>query len=97
MLRLDKTTCSDLGDNDSMKIHQCSLLKPLLEHSCEMWNPHTKIDKSEAVQQKATRWIVKYDDDYDSRLSTLILLPLFERRFIRYVTFLFNVIMAIMM
>ena len=37
-----------------------------------MWNPHTKrnIDKSKAVQQKATRWIAKSDDDYDTSLSS---------------------------
>ena len=32
------------------------------------------------------------DDDYDTILSKLKLLPLFNRRFIRDVTFLFNVI-----
>ena len=72
MLGLDKTTCRDLRDIDTMKILYCSLFKPLLEHSCEMWNPHTKrnIDKSKAVQQKATRWIAKSDDYYDTRLSS---------------------------
>ena len=30
----------------------CSLVRPLLEYSCETWNPYTKrnIDKLEAVQ-----------------------------------------------
>ena len=50
------------------------------------------IDKLEAVQRRATRWITKSDDDCDTRLSKLKLLSLFSRRFIRDVTCLFNVI-----
>ena len=50
------------------------------------------IDKLEAVQRRATRWITRSDDDYDTRLSKLKLLSLSDRRFIRDVTFLFNVI-----
>ena len=69
-------------------------MRPLLEYSCETWNPHTKrnIDKLEAVQRRATRWITLSDDDYDLRLSKLKLLSLFNRRFVRDNTFLFNVI-----
>ena len=36
--------------------------------------------------------LLRSDDDYDTRLSKLKLLSLFDRRFIRDVTFLFNVI-----
>ena len=69
-------------------------MRPLLEYSCETWNPHTKrnIDKLEAVQRRATRWITRSDDDYDTRLSKLKLLSLSNRRFTRDVTFFFNVI-----
>ena len=69
-------------------------MRPLLEYSCETWNPHTKrnIDKLEAVQRRSTRWITLSDDDYDLRLSKLKLLSLFNRRFVRDNTFLFNVI-----
>ena len=37
---------------DTMKTLYCSLVRPLLEYSCETWNPHSKrnIDKLEAVQ-----------------------------------------------
>ena len=54
----------------------------------ETWKPHTKgnIDKLEAVQRRATRWITRSDDDYDTRLSKLKLFSLFNRRFIRDVT-----------
>ena len=76
-------------DIDTMKTLYCSLVRPLLEYSCETWNPHTKrnIDKLEAVQRRATRWITRSDDDYDTRLSKLKLLSLFNRRFTRDVTF----------
>ena len=48
--------------------------------------------KLEVVQRRATRCITKSDEDYDLRLSKLKLLSLFNRRFIRNISFLFNVI-----
>ena len=62
-----------------------SLVRPLLEYSWETLKPHTKrnIDKLDAVQRKATRWITKSDDDYDAILFKLKLLSLFNKRFIR--------------
>ena len=89
VLGLVKRTCRDLKDIDTMNTLYCSLVRPLLEYSCETWNPHTKrnIDKLEAVQRRATRWITRSDDDYDTRLSKLKLLSLSNRRFTRDVTF----------
>ena len=71
-----------------MKTLYCSLVRPLLVYSWETWKPHTKgnIDKLEAVQRRATRWITKSDDDYDTRLSKLKLFSLFHSRLIRDVT-----------
>ena len=68
-----------------MKTLYRSLVRPLLEYSWETWKPHTKrnIDKLEAVQRRDTRWITKSDDDYDTILSKLKLLSLFNRKFIR--------------
>ena len=70
VLGLVKRTCRDLKDIDTMKTLYCSLVRPLLEYSCQTWKPHTKrnIDKVEAVQRRATRWITRSDDDYDTRL-----------------------------
>ena len=45
-----------------------------------------------AVQRRATRWIARSDEDYDTRQSKLKLLSLSNRRFTRDVTFFFNVI-----
>ena len=89
-----KKTYRDLNDVDTTRTLHCSLMRLLLEYSCETWNPYTKgnIDKLEAVQQRATRWITRSDDDYDTRLSKLKLLSLSDWRFIRDFTFLFNVI-----
>ena len=47
------------------------------------------IGKFEAVQRRATRWIIGSDDDYDTTLSKLRLLSLSSRRFTRDVTFFF--------
>ena len=68
-----------------MKTLYRSLVRPLLEYSWETWEPHTKsnFDKLEAVQRRDTRWITKSDDDYDTILSKLKLLSLFNRKFIR--------------
>ena len=59
VLGLVKRTCRDLKAIDTMKTLYCSLVRPLLEYSCETWNPRSKrnIDKLEAVQRRATRWI----------------------------------------
>ena len=96
VLGLVKRTCRDLKDIDTMNTLYCSLVRPLLEYSCETWNPHTKrnIDKLEAVQRRASRWITRSDDDYDTRLSNCLdyLLSLSSRRFTSDITFFFNVI-----
>ena len=57
VLRLVERTCTDLNNVDSMRTLYCSLVRPSLEYSCEMWNPYTKrnSDKLEAVQRRATR------------------------------------------
>jgi hypothetical protein len=67
-----------------------SLVKPLLDYACETLNPYTNrnIDKLEAVQRRATRWITKSDDEYDTRLSKFNMQTLSKRRFTREV-FLF--------
>ena len=64
-------SCWYLKDIDTVNRLYCSLVRHLLEYSCETWNPHTKcnIDKLEAAQRRATRWITRSDDDYDTRLS----------------------------
>ena len=94
VLGLVKRTCRDLKDVDTMRTLYCSLVRLYWNFSCETWNPYTKrnIDTElEAVQRRATRWIARSDDDYDTKISALKLLSSFDRRFIRDVTSLFNV------
>ena len=64
----------------------------MLEYSCETWNPHTQrnINRIESIQRRATKFILKSNEDYDFRLKQLDLQSLYDRRFIRDVTFLFN-------
>ena len=73
VLVLVKRTCRDLNDIDTMKTLYSSRVRSLLVCSWETWKPHTKgnIDKLEAVQRRATRWITKSDDEYDTILSKL--------------------------
>ena len=56
VLGLVKRTFRDLKDIDTINTLYCSLVRPLLEYSCETWNPYTKrnIDKLEAVQRRAS-------------------------------------------
>ena len=37
-----KRTYSDLNDVHTMRTLYCSLVRPLLEYSCETWNPYSK-------------------------------------------------------
>ena len=46
-----------------------SLVRPLLEYACQVWNPHTTRDKSvlEAIQCCAARWACESRWDSSSR------------------------------
>ena len=78
VLGLVKRTCRDLKDVDTMRTLYCSLARLF---AGETWNPYTKrnIEKLEAVRRRATRWITRSDDDYDTRICELKLLSSFDR------------------
>jgi len=92
VLGLVKRTCMDFKDVTTLRTLHCSLVRALLENSCETWNPHTQlnINRIESIQKRATKFILKSSEDYNFRLKQLDLLSLYDRRFIRDVTFLFN-------
>ena len=71
-----------------MRTLYCRLVGLYWNFLGETWNPYTKrnIEKLEAVQRRATRWITRSDDDYDTKKSELKLLSSFDRRLIRDVT-----------
>ena len=50
------------------------------------------IDKLEAIERRATKFILKSNEDYNTRLSLLNKQRLFNRRFARGVVFLLNLI-----
>ena len=57
-----------------------------------MWSPHTSrnISKLEEIQRRATKFIVKTNDDYEQRRKKLNLLSLEQRRFLFDVLFLYK-------
>ena len=61
----------------------------MLEYGSVVWSPFTarNITKLERVQHRATKFILKTDDDYDVRISKLNLLSLEHRRFLFDVLF----------
>ena len=92
MLGLIKRTCKDLKDTATLKTLFCSLVRSNLEYCSVVWSPFTKrnIDKLERIQRRATKFILKSNDQYDIRLRELNLLTLEQRRFLFDVTFLFK-------
>ena len=93
VLGLMKRTCRDFKDITTLRTLHCNLVRPLLEYSCEIWNPHTQrnINRIEAIQRRATKFILKSNEDYNIRLKQLNLQSLYNRRYIIfYVVFLFN-------
>ena len=57
-----------------------------------MWNPYTKsnISRIESIQRRATKFILKSDDEYLVKLRELRLLFLEDRRFIADVVFFYK-------
>ena len=51
----------------------CPLVRSILEYCSVVWSPYTKrnIKKIEGVQRRATKYILKTEDDYDTRLRKL--------------------------
>ena len=56
--------CKDIT---TLRTLYCSLVRPLLEYSCETWNPHTQcnINRIEVIQRRATKFIPKSNKDYN--------------------------------
>ena len=73
-LGLVKRTCKDFKDITTLRTLYCSLVRPfMLEYSCETWTPHTQrnINRLEAIQRRTTKFILKSNEDYNTRLSLL--------------------------
>ena len=94
MLGLIKRTCRDVDDVTTLKTLYCSLVRLRIEYASQVWNPYTKsnISRIESIQRRATKFILKSDDEYLVRLRELRLLSLEDRRFIADVVFFYKVV-----
>ena len=74
MLGLIKRTCRSLDDPKTLKTLFCSLVRSNLEYCSVVWSPYTKrnIKKIVGVQRRATKFILKTEDDYDTRLRLIL-------------------------
>ena len=85
ILGLIKGTCRDVNDVTTLKNLYCSLVRPRVEYASQVWNPYTKsnISRIESIQRRATKFILKSDDEYLFRLRKLRL-SLEDRRRIMF-------------
>ena len=83
ILGLIKRTLQDANDVTTLKTLYCSLVRPRVEYASQVWNPYTKsnISRIESIQRRATKFILKNDDEYLVSLRELLLLSLEDRRF----------------
>ena len=90
MLSLINRTCKDLKDTAKLKTLYCSLIRSYLEYWSVVWSSFIKrnnIDKLEIIQRRATKFILKSNEQYDIRLSKFKLLTLEQRGFLFDVAF----------
>ena len=85
-------TYKGLFDVPTLKTLYCSLVRSQLEYSSIVRSPHTRrnSDLIERVQKRATKLILKSDNNYESPLKEINLVSLEQRRFIADVTFLYK-------
>jgi len=96
MLGLIKRTCRGLDDTKTLRTLYCALVRSNVEYCIVVWSPYTKknIEKVEKVQRRATKFILKTEDNYETRLKNLNLMSLKNRRFLA-VTFLYKALNGI--
>ena len=89
MLGLIKRTCRGLDDIKTLRTLYCALVRSNIEYCSVVWSPYTKrnIEKVEKVQRRATKFILKTEDNYETRLKKLNLMSLKNRRFLADVIF----------
>ncbi|CAB4014177.1 RNA-directed DNA polymerase from mobile element jockey [Paramuricea clavata] len=99
MLGLLYRTLKDIDDNSVKRLLYFTWVRPTLEYASPVWSPYKKrnINKIEKVQRRASRLILGHEVDYKSRLEKLHLLPLYMRREITDLVFLFKIIHELVM
>ena len=78
---LIKRTCKGLKDVNTLRILCCALVKSQLEYCTIAPHSPRNINKLERIQRRASKFILKTDDDYETRKDKLNLLSLEDRRF----------------
>ncbi|XP_068753947.1 uncharacterized protein [Montipora capricornis] len=91
MLGLIKRTCRGLDDTKTLRTLYCALVRSNVEYCSVVWSPYTKknIEKVEKVQRRATKFILKTEDNYETPLKKLNLMSLKNGRILADVTFSF--------
>lgn len=89
MLGLIKKTCRGLDDTKTLRTLYCALVRSNVEYCSVVWSPYTKknIEKVEKVQRRATKFILKTEDNYETRLKKLNLMSLKNRRILAMLLF----------
>ena len=92
ILGLIKRTCRGLTDVTTLRTLYCTLVRSQLEYCTVVWSPYTarNVDKLERIQRRATKFILKTDVEYDTRIERLNLLSLKDRRFLLDVLFFYK-------
>ena len=98
ILGLIKRTCKGLKDVNTLKTLYCALVRSKLEYCTIVWSAFTarNINKLERIQRGATKFILKSDDDYNTRKRKLNLLSREDRRFFFDVLFFTEFLIGIL-
>ena len=67
-----------LDDTKTLRTIYCALVRSNVEYCSVVWSPFTKknIEKVEKVQRSATKFILKTEDNYETRLKKLNLMSI---------------------
>ena len=93
ILGLIKRTCKEFQDVSTLRTLYPAQVRSQPQYCSVLWSPHTSrnISKLEEIQRRATKFILKTNDDYEQRRKKLNLLSLEQiQRFLFDVLFLYK-------
>ena len=85
-------TCKGFQDVSTLRTLYLALVRSQLEYCSVVWSLHRSknISKLERIQRRATKFILKTNDDYEQRRKKLNLLSLEQKRFLFHVLSLYK-------